>query len=48
MAEDVSKDEALNTPVRVALGFGYAVHPDDGRDSESLLARASEPRIHMV
>ena len=48
VAEDVSKDEALNTPVRVALGFGYAVHPADGRDPESLLARATEPRIHMV
>jgi len=48
VAEDVSKDEALNTPVRIALGFGYAVHPADGRDAEELLARASEPRIHMV
>ena len=48
VAEDVSKDEALNTPVRVALGFGYAVHPADGRDAETLLARATEARIHMV
>jgi GGDEF domain-containing protein len=48
VAEDVSKDEALNSPVRIALGFGYSVHPADGRDAESLLAVASNPRIHMV
>ena len=48
VAEDVTKDEALNTPERIALAFGYAVHPDDGTDAASLLARAREPRIHMV
>lgn len=48
VAEDVTKDERLNTPVRVALAFGYAIHPADGADAEALLARAKEPRIHMV
>lgn len=48
VAEDVSKDEALNSPIRIALGFGYSVHPADGRDGEALLAKAREPRIHMV
>jgi GAF domain-containing protein len=48
VAEDVSKDEALNDPTRVSLSFGYAVAPADGRDRESLLARARIARIHMV
>ena len=48
VADDVSKDDALNEPVRVALAFGYAVHPDEGADRESLLERAREPRIRMV
>jgi diguanylate cyclase (GGDEF)-like protein len=48
VADEVAKDEALNDPVRVTLAFGYAVHPEDGRDREALLSRASEPRIRMV
>lgn len=47
-ADEISKDESLNHPVRVALAFGYAVHPSDGADCDSLLRRASEPRIRMV
>ena len=48
VADDVSKDDALNNPVRVALAFGYAVFPTEGTDRESLLERAREPRIRMV
>jgi len=48
VADAVSKDEALNDPVRIALAFGYAVHPTDGSDRETLLARARDPRIRMV
>ena len=48
VAEDVSKDETLNQPVRISLGFGYAVHPGDGRDPDALLEHARVPRIHMV
>ena len=33
---------------RIALAFGYAVHCKDGADAPSLLARARDPRIHMV
>ncbi len=48
VADEIAKDEALNEPVRVALAFGYAVHPEDGADRASLLARAREPRIRLV
>lgn len=48
VAEDVSKDDALNDPIRIALAIGYAVHPEDGEDAETLLEHASEPRIRMV
>jgi len=48
VADDVSKDEALNEPVRVGLAFGHAVHPEEGTDGESLLERAREPRIRML
>ena len=48
VADDVSKDDALNEPVRVALAFGHAVHPEEGADTESLLEHAREPRIRMV
>jgi len=48
VSEDVTQDESLNAPVRIALSFGYAIHPKDGHDAESLLARARDPRIHMV
>lgn len=48
VADEVSKDDALNDPVRVALAFGYAAHPEEGSDRETLLARAVEPRIRMI
>jgi diguanylate cyclase (GGDEF)-like protein len=48
VAEDVSKDEALNDPVRVSLAFGYASYPVDGTEPEALLARARIARIQMV
>jgi len=48
VADDISKDDALNEPVRVALVFGHAVHPEEGADRESLLERAREPRIRML
>jgi GAF domain-containing protein len=48
VADAIAKDDALNDPVRVALAFGYAVHPADGTEREALLLRAREPRIRMV
>jgi GGDEF domain-containing protein len=48
VADELAKDEELNDPARIALAFGYAVHPDDGSDREALLAVAAEPRIRMV
>jgi len=48
VADDISKDEGLNDPIRVSLAFGYATVPSDGMDPESLLARARVARIHMV
>ncbi len=48
VADVVSKNEALNQPIRVGLAFGYGVHPVDGADRESLLGHAREPRIRMV
>jgi GAF domain-containing protein len=48
VSEDVTRDERINTPHRIALAFGYAIHGKDGSDARSLLARARDPRIHMV
>ncbi|MGI9592729.1 MAG: GAF domain-containing protein [Myxococcota bacterium] len=48
VAEDVSKADDLNDPVRVALSFGYAIHPEDGADAATLLEAAATPRIRMV
>jgi GAF domain-containing protein len=48
VSEDVTRDERVNTPLRIALAFGYAIHGKDGHDAQSLLARARDPRIHMV
>ncbi len=48
VADDISKDDALNDPVRIALAFGYAVHPEEGEDRETLLEQAREPRNRMV
>jgi len=48
VADEIAKDESLNEPVRVALAFGYAAHPEDGSDRDTLLARAADARIRMV
>jgi GAF domain-containing protein len=48
VADDVAKDDALNDPVRIALGFGYALYPDDGSSRETLLTRASQLRIRTL
>jgi predicted signal transduction protein with EAL and GGDEF domain len=48
VADDVSKDDVLNDPIRVALAFGYAIYPDEGDDREALLERARDARIRMV
>jgi GAF domain-containing protein len=48
VADDVAKDDRLNQPLRVALAFGYAVHPAEGRDRAALLARAATARIRML
>jgi diguanylate cyclase (GGDEF)-like protein len=48
VADAVSKNEALNQPVRVGLAFGYGAHPVDGDEREALLDHAREPRIRMV
>ena len=48
VADEISKEESLNDPIRVSLAFGYAVHPTDGCDRDALLETAAEPRIRMV
>ncbi len=48
VAEDLNKDDDLNEPERVALGFGYAVYPTDGSERDALLSAAGVPRIRMV
>lgn len=48
VADEVSSDEALNDPVRVSMGFGYAVYPNEGSDREALQECARVPRIRMV
>ena len=48
VAETISKDDALNDPIRITLALGYAVHPEGGEDAETLLEHASEPRIRTV
>jgi GGDEF domain-containing protein len=48
VADLISKDEALNQPVRVGLAFGYGIHPVDGEERDALLAHARKPRIRMV
>ena len=48
VADDVSKDDALNEPTRIALAFGYAIFPDEGEDCETLLRHARVARIRMV
>ena len=48
VADAISKDEALNQPVRIGLAFGYGVHPTDGSEKDALLSHARKPRIRMV
>jgi GAF domain-containing protein len=48
MADAVASDETLQEPERVALAFGWALHPADGRDRAALFAAAGEPRIRML
>jgi GAF domain-containing protein len=48
VADEIAKDDRLNQPVRVALAFGYAIHPAEGDGRDALLRSASEPRIRMV
>jgi len=48
VADEISNDHALNDPIRVALGFGYALYPTEGTDRQALLAHAKTPRIRMV
>ena len=48
VADDVSKDERINDPIRISLAFGYASMPADGTDKGTLLERAKVARIHMV
>jgi GGDEF domain-containing protein len=48
VADDVSKDERLNDPVRISLAFGYATYPEDGQAEDELMEKAREPRIRMV
>jgi GGDEF domain-containing protein len=48
VAEEVARDEALATPVRPALAFGYATYPSEGADRAALLNRTKTPRIRMV
>jgi GAF domain-containing protein len=48
VADDVAKDDRLNTPVRVALAFGYAIHPAEGATRKELEARSRVARIRMV
>jgi diguanylate cyclase (GGDEF)-like protein len=48
VADAVASDDALQEPERVALVFGWAVHPEEGRDRDSLLAAAATARIRML
>jgi len=48
VAEDVSKDERLNDPVRISLAFGHATYPDDASTADELIDKARKPRIRMV
>ena len=48
VADEVSKDTALNDPTRVARGFGYALYPAEGTERSALLTRAKMPRIRML
>jgi hypothetical protein len=47
-AGEAVADELGATPRRTPLAFGYALHPDDARSAEALLAQAACPRIRML
>ena len=48
VADDISKNDALNDPIRIGLGFGYALYPTEGKKRGELIAQAKTPRIRMV
>jgi GGDEF domain-containing protein len=48
VADEIAKDDRLNQPVRVALAFGYSIHPSEGNGREALLRSAAVPRIRML
>ena len=48
VAEEVSSDDRINAPVRIALAFGFALYPNHGADREALRKHAALPRIRMV
>jgi diguanylate cyclase (GGDEF)-like protein len=48
VAEEVSGDDRINTPVRIALAFGFALYPNHGAEREALRKHAALPRIRMV
>ena len=48
VADEIAKDDRVNQPMRLALTFGYAVHPADGTSRDELEARARVARIRMV
>jgi len=48
VAEEIARDEALATPIRPALAFGYAAFPSEGADRAALVNRTKTPRIRMV
>lgn len=48
VADEISKKERLNDPVRIALAFGYAVYPGDGSNRNALLDAAEVARIRLV
>ena len=47
VAEEISKLEKLNDPVRIALAFGYAVYPGDGSTRDELIEAAEVARIRL-
>jgi diguanylate cyclase (GGDEF)-like protein len=48
VAEEIARDDALATPLRPALAFGYAAYPSEGADRAALVNRTKTPRIRMV
>lgn len=48
VADRIRRDDSLNSPVRVELAFGYAIHGEGDASESELLSRAGEARIRMV